>query len=293
MSYFIKVILILCTILLSHNLYAKASFNCSKASTKIEKTICTNENLSILDGEMGVLYKKLSVSMHGVQLDIFKKHQLNWLSEERNTSNVSSLQKLYKERINIFKKKYDNLCLRPHDMETNIHSVEQQRKVLYSYSSAWNEYVNCETKRLTLINNIHDLYDETMAELESNSGFMFAFESWSTSLLSERALYRESSHRAHIELKRKFFLLRELLKFNVYNSFSIATKSTQLKWEKYVESALDIKSIYRYNDKIYDHPRFQSENLFNLIQMLDSRIKTIYNTGCNGSQIMRCDIIAK
>ena len=45
------------TLLLSTILYS-ASFDCSKASTGTEKTICNNDDLSQLDSELALIYKK-------------------------------------------------------------------------------------------------------------------------------------------------------------------------------------------------------------------------------------------
>jgi len=46
------------TALLTTNITA-ASFDCAKASTKIEHTICNDKHLNALDSEMGKLYKQI------------------------------------------------------------------------------------------------------------------------------------------------------------------------------------------------------------------------------------------
>ena len=51
-----------------------ASFNCHKASTSIEKTICDDRYLSELDGEMGKLYHKAKVYQHDLP-----KYQKEWI----------------------------------------------------------------------------------------------------------------------------------------------------------------------------------------------------------------------
>lgn len=59
-----------------------ASFDCAKASTFLEKKICQNPTLSLLDEQLGTLYSEV----RGVVVDkeALKKEQLAWLKQRRN-----------------------------------------------------------------------------------------------------------------------------------------------------------------------------------------------------------------
>lgn len=81
-----------------------ASFDCGLAKSNIEKTICENKNLSLLDEQLAEKYKQakrvLDQSKHNKLLD----SQRNWLSSLRNTceSNRSvdaCITELYKNRL--------------------------------------------------------------------------------------------------------------------------------------------------------------------------------------------------
>ena len=67
--------------LLITSMYA-ASFNCKKASTFIEHTICNDTELSKLDEELASSYKKVWNSLSD-KTDL-KKDQFDWLKNTRD-----------------------------------------------------------------------------------------------------------------------------------------------------------------------------------------------------------------
>ena len=72
-----------------------ASFDCDRASTKIERTICSDSYLSELDGKMGRLYHKASRFAH------IKQEQRDWL-QHRNRycgANNDCLYDMTKRRV--------------------------------------------------------------------------------------------------------------------------------------------------------------------------------------------------
>jgi uncharacterized protein len=75
-----------------------ASFDCSKASTAVEGSICANAALSDLDSQLGAAYKKARL----LSLDpaALQKEQLSWI-KKRNTcgANVNCLTQSYTLRI--------------------------------------------------------------------------------------------------------------------------------------------------------------------------------------------------
>ena len=72
-----------------------ASFSCSKAFSKIEKLICTNVELSSLDGNLGEVFASVSKNNTGLVED-----QKKWLLDQRNNcKDAKCLKDAYTKRI--------------------------------------------------------------------------------------------------------------------------------------------------------------------------------------------------
>lgn len=71
-----------------------ASFDCGKASSKVEKLICTNAELDRLDSQLSETYKEALPKDSSVKTD-----QLNWLKQRNSCSNAECLVNAYKSRI--------------------------------------------------------------------------------------------------------------------------------------------------------------------------------------------------
>lgn len=77
-----------------------ASFDCAKASTPIEKTICADGQLSELDSQLMQVYKKSLTE--SVSADAIKAEQRLWLKEVRNScQDVACLKSAYSNRISV------------------------------------------------------------------------------------------------------------------------------------------------------------------------------------------------
>jgi len=75
-----------------------ASFDCAKAGTKIEKTICADVELSRLDELLGRFYYGAAEFVK--QQPCFKQDQREWLSKVRNRcDDAACLRKVYLERL--------------------------------------------------------------------------------------------------------------------------------------------------------------------------------------------------
>jgi uncharacterized protein len=68
----------------SMNVHA-ASFDCSKASTKVEKTICSNNPLSLLDEQLADSFSKLKSQLNKKDFKILLREQRKWI-KQRNKS---------------------------------------------------------------------------------------------------------------------------------------------------------------------------------------------------------------
>lgn len=96
-----------------------SSFDCRKAETKIEKIICDNPKISHVDGQLGLLYKKLRNKMPADEFNALKLAQREWIKnrDKRILDHCQSLEGLdtscvitiYKLRIDEFKTQLENL----------------------------------------------------------------------------------------------------------------------------------------------------------------------------------------
>ncbi|WP_299942701.1 lysozyme inhibitor LprI family protein [uncultured Microbulbifer sp.] len=92
------------TSILSINSYA-ASFDCSKASTKIEHAICSNTQLSELDDKLSASFSGLKVQLEKSDFQILLREQRKWIKQRANSCEGSKrinkcLVRTYENRLN-------------------------------------------------------------------------------------------------------------------------------------------------------------------------------------------------
>lgn len=98
---FFRALLIVAFTLFYQNIHA-ASFDCTKATTEIEKIICFDEDLSSLDEDLDRVYKEAR-RIHSDKNSI-RAEQLDWLRNVRNKcTSGSCLVKAYEDRIDQLK----------------------------------------------------------------------------------------------------------------------------------------------------------------------------------------------
>jgi uncharacterized protein len=90
---FLFVVLPLC---LPGNVQA-ASFDCAKASTKVEKIICDNPEISMLDDELSASYK--TALQDDKQADSIKHAQKQWMKERNGCADADCVQRAYEARL--------------------------------------------------------------------------------------------------------------------------------------------------------------------------------------------------
>ncbi len=77
-----------------------AGFDCSKASTAVEKLICSDKELSKADQELSDVYSRALAS--SAKPGDFKKEQINWLRTQRDACRYQEcLAAVYKNRIDV------------------------------------------------------------------------------------------------------------------------------------------------------------------------------------------------
>lgn len=77
-----------------------ASFDCTKASTKVEKMICGDPELSELDEILGREYKKASAS--STNLDLLKQQQKEWIKSREQCDTRLCVKGQYAARLSYF-----------------------------------------------------------------------------------------------------------------------------------------------------------------------------------------------
>jgi uncharacterized protein YecT (DUF1311 family) len=85
-----------------------ASFDCNKSFTRIEKTICSDPDLSELDNQLELAYKKALNKAYDSALLRFS--QAGWLEDERNRcSDIMCIKKSYIARISYLNNYYNSV----------------------------------------------------------------------------------------------------------------------------------------------------------------------------------------
>lgn len=80
------------------------SFDCSKASSDVERTICSNEQLAASDASVAANYRQLLQYRTGKDAKVFKDEQRAWLKRRNQCgTNVACLSDAYDVR-------YSEMC---------------------------------------------------------------------------------------------------------------------------------------------------------------------------------------
>lgn len=76
-----------------------ASFDCSKALTYVEKTICSNSMLKRLDVALTQNYRGMLASDFGGSKKALRDEQLKWLSQRNKCTNTKCIIDAYRVRL--------------------------------------------------------------------------------------------------------------------------------------------------------------------------------------------------
>lgn len=161
-----------------------ASFDCNKASSKLEKTICSNTELSLLDKEMLDVYRNTISNQNNETKKQIKEEQRYWIKNvQSKCKTITCLSTSYKNRIeelkmdgNIEELSRGLIMLIEEDSQNDILWVENtylpeyqkalevlgDRKLVYNYMK----------KRFPRMNEIIKNYDWQMSRLKMLSSKM-------------------------------------------------------------------------------------------------------------------------
>jgi uncharacterized protein len=76
-----------------------ASFDCQKASTFVEKEICSNALLGKLDEALDENYKSMQAADFGASRKTLKAEQLKWLSTRNKCATTKCIIDTYRKRV--------------------------------------------------------------------------------------------------------------------------------------------------------------------------------------------------
>ena len=76
-----------------------ASFDCSKASSHVDKMICSDAEISSLDSKLGRIYRSVLKSIPSINIDDFKDEGKIWIKKRNKCKNGTCLVDLYTTRI--------------------------------------------------------------------------------------------------------------------------------------------------------------------------------------------------
>lgn len=92
-----RVLLFLCAFMTTSSF--AVSFDCTKASTTVEKMICTDQLLGRLDDALAHNYKGMLTSNFGGSKADLRKEQLKWLGDRNKCKDSACLVNAYRKRV--------------------------------------------------------------------------------------------------------------------------------------------------------------------------------------------------
>ena len=124
------ILIILLLILPTVCLAEGPSFDCKKAKTCIEKFICADKDLSILDKKMSEAYSNLLAKLHGKDKELVKQNQVRWIQARDKRCAEPDMRK-YEEQREVEKVFFENIFTFLY--EERIEELQE-----------WEKYVNGE-----------------------------------------------------------------------------------------------------------------------------------------------------
>lgn len=101
-----------------------AGFDCSKASSPVEKTICSDNNLSELDSRLSRLYLDTLAALSDPDAKQVKAVQKTWLVQRNSCSSSQCLNERYSERLDALNRIYQQTLYADKDVEVTS-AIEQ------------------------------------------------------------------------------------------------------------------------------------------------------------------------
>lgn len=114
-----------------------ASFDCTKASTRVERMICGRPKLSHLDGRLDQVYKSLQRTLTEPEVQKLQQEQSAWLKERNNHllkcgKNTICASEVYENRIAVLSARLNATNTNPPE-ETSLRHVEDTSTIIGRY----------------------------------------------------------------------------------------------------------------------------------------------------------------
>jgi uncharacterized protein len=129
-----------------------ASFDCKKAGNKIERTICQDPEISMLDEELSKAYKVLRAKEKEVV-----KEQRAWLKIRNKCGDTACLKKIYSERV---AELVSRGAIGKTSAENKLNEPDLRRARSAGSCIAWAEQGNRILRELGKSSNMNRLIDE-------------------------------------------------------------------------------------------------------------------------------------
>ncbi|WNL30496.1 lysozyme inhibitor LprI family protein [Aliarcobacter cryaerophilus] len=244
------------------NVVFGASFNCSKASNKIEVMICSDAELSALDDNLSKIYKQ--VLNETDNKEYIKSEQMKWIKTRNNCNTIDCLKKYYEDRI--FKLKNNKL-----DFEDNNTKKVEKKSLNNSKKYAgvtFGENINNYESYI----HAHSFYDMR------GTGVSYTYAGFVGHVISTK----KDNIIDKISIEKRFYNEDEVnnLKNSFDSKYKFIDKMEQAKINVYDERYKEI--IYSYYDEnaviklIIDDYSFFSES-YNAHVTLEYITKDLFN----------------
>jgi uncharacterized protein YecT (DUF1311 family) len=132
-------------LVLSSNLLYGASFDCAKASSKVEHLICGDHELSILDEHLAIAYRNAKKYEDPKRL---KSEQREWIRRRGFCTTVACLQKSYTQRLKTLEDYAKGIQPKPwsgeFEMGTDMITIKPSKS--FNYTSVGARGHTCEVK---------------------------------------------------------------------------------------------------------------------------------------------------
>jgi uncharacterized protein YecT (DUF1311 family) len=128
--------LLLILVLLTLSLFG-ASFDCTKATTKVEEMICANEELSKLDEKLSEVYTSFYYLTKEIKTD-----QRAWMKQRNTCQNTNCIKESYQTRIQELKTSLENSKTFPKLYLDAMKEAQENMQIV------WNPIIFSEQKRI-------------------------------------------------------------------------------------------------------------------------------------------------
>lgn len=163
-----------------------ASFDCAKAQTQLEKTICNDNQLNDADTKLGKVYFELMDLLSGVESDRLKQEQRSWLKSRTNycsSNDARCLYTVYEERIKVLQANLSALIQESQPGKLRIENISQkihESLPLMDFKIYWNDDTDWtnEIVKIEIYNSQNAQLLQQLTNLEESYCWAISFDDY-------------------------------------------------------------------------------------------------------------------